>query len=392
MLPSSRALCEETGSVNPALVEPFGALPESLGAVREAASSHTMAHAAATYYPALDGVRAIAVVIVLLYHHGLLSAGWIGVDLFFALSGFLITGILRRSAAAKNYWAAFYIKRSTRILPPVLLLLLIVALERRPPAIGVLAYLFFAGNIVELTSSAIWQLAPLWSLAIEEHFYLFWPMAVRRVSRLALIRVAAAGLLAEPILRFAATHIISNMAGPQNRWNNPIFLLTPFRLDAMLCGALLALMVEGGRIPRWLKRWSLPSALALFALFFAMTHAVTSFRRTSDSALFNAFGYSLIAIAAGMTISYLVLNQNSIPARLLASRALVYVGGISYGIYLFQLPVQSLLQTILPPLNPITHAAVDLTATLALATLVFHFYEKPIIAWGRKTAGALRTA
>lgn len=345
MSPSYCGRCENSSSVLLAEAEPL--VPQPWMVARKAAAVPTIVHAPPTYYPALDGVRAVAVVIVLLYHHGLLSAGWIGVDLFFALSGFLITGILRRSASDKSYWSAFYIKRSTRILPPVLLLLLFVAMERHPPALSAFAYLFFAGNIVELTSSAIWQLGPLWSLAIEEHFYAFWPTAVRRVSRLALMQFAVLGLVTEPVLRFAATHVISNMVGAQTRWNNPIFLLTPFRLDAMLCGALLALLVEGGRVPRALKRWSLPSALALFAIFLAITHAVSSFRRTSDSVLFNTLGYSLIAIAAGLTISYLVLNPRSIAARVLGSKVPVYLGGISYGIYLFQLPVQSLLQTVL---------------------------------------------
>jgi peptidoglycan/LPS O-acetylase OafA/YrhL len=345
------------------------------------------------YYPALDGLRTVSVLIVLLFHHGLLAAGWVGVDIFFALSGFLITGILRSSASTPTYLRSFYAKRVTRILPPVLLLLLLVALQRRALSLAYLAYLFFAGNLIELSSSAIWQLSPLWSLAIEEHFYLAWPLAIRRLSRRTLIRLTLALLLTEPILRALATLTLRHYLGPQLRWNTPIFLLTPFRLDGLLAGALLALLLEDTRIPTTLtltlKRWSLPTSAILFTLFLALEALIPTFRRTTDSLPFNTFAYTLTALASAALIAHLVLNPNAALTTLLARPPLVLLGRISYGLYLFQLPVKALLSTLLPHTNEAHLLPLTLAATIAVATLSFRLYEKRCIAAGRRLASRL---
>src|ERR1700753_580321 len=105
--------------------------------------------------PQLDGLRAIAVILVFMFHHGLVRSGWIGVDIFFVLSGFLITGILRRDTGNPKYWSSFYAKRVTRILPPLLAVVIVVLLAEPHFKLGSLGYLLFASNIVELTPYAI---------------------------------------------------------------------------------------------------------------------------------------------------------------------------------------------------------------------------------------------
>ena len=185
----------------------------------------------------LDGIRSLAVLLVILLHHHLLALGWAGVDLFFVLSGLLITGILRRERMAPHYWRSFYYKRATRILPPLCILVpLSYLLTKRATFPSALGYLLFAANIQDVGSHSIPLLGGLWSLSVEEHFYLIWPFAVYALSRRTLMRLLTALLLVEPMLRGVATHWFT---GP-----GPIYVLTPFRLDGLAIGSLLALMLE----------------------------------------------------------------------------------------------------------------------------------------------------
>jgi peptidoglycan/LPS O-acetylase OafA/YrhL len=344
------------------------------------------------YFPALDGLRTVSVCIVLAFHHGLFPAGWVGVDIFFVLSGFLITGILRNSAHKPSYLRTFYIKRTTRIVPPVIILLVSVFLIVRTFSWAYIAYLLFAGNIVELTRASIWLLSPLWSLAIEEHFYLAWPFAVRRLSGMSLIRVGFAVLLAEPLLRCLCTIALRHTSTPQLHWNTPSFLLTPFRLDGLVAGALLSLLLERASregatqasIFHRLRHQLLAISLSLFALFLATEALVPSFRRTTDNLAFNSIAYTLTAIASALLIAHLVLNPGSIFTSLLAARPMVLVGRISYGVYLFQLPVKACVLRLLPHSSDFLRFFIDVPITLIVAAISFLLCESPMIRLGRR--------
>ncbi len=141
----------------------------------------------------LDGLRGLAVLLVLAYHHALLNSGWLGVDLFFALSGYLITTILRSARHDEEYWKPFWIKRATRILPPFLLVLVLTPLLGFIVTIRQFAgYLFSLGDVMAYVHSQFEPLRPLWSLAVEEHFYLAWPFAVRYLRRRNLVIILTA--------------------------------------------------------------------------------------------------------------------------------------------------------------------------------------------------------
>jgi peptidoglycan/LPS O-acetylase OafA/YrhL len=101
----------------------------------------------------LDGVRAVAILMVLFFHRGYFAYGWTGVDLFFILSGFLITGALRKTRANPDYWSRFYMRRAARILPPVLLLMLLYSLAVKPHLPTIIGYTLFAGNLMSYTAS-----------------------------------------------------------------------------------------------------------------------------------------------------------------------------------------------------------------------------------------------
>src|SRR5215469_12179944 len=151
----------------------------------------------------VDGVRAIAIALVVAHHFDLLPLGWTGVHLFFVLSGLLITGILRRSRHDRSYWAPFYVKRATRILPPLVLTVLSTAVFLSIPwrKLG-FYYIFFAANFAEAFHRGESRtLGVMWSLAVEEQFYFFWPFAVRFLNRTQLMRMLLLLLFFEPILR-----------------------------------------------------------------------------------------------------------------------------------------------------------------------------------------------
>ena len=132
----------------------------------------------------LDGLRGIAILLVFFYHQGFIeSFGWAGVDLFFVLSGYLITRILRGTRNSPVFWKHFYVKRIARLAPVLAITLCAVGLlSRHVPWLGFLGYVFFLGDWVDLTSRAISMLTVMWSLAVEEHFYLVWATLVRKGS------------------------------------------------------------------------------------------------------------------------------------------------------------------------------------------------------------------
>jgi peptidoglycan/LPS O-acetylase OafA/YrhL len=204
--------------------------------------------------PQLDAVRGIAILIVLVHNlHGFSSPpfslvsnyGWMGVDLFFVLSGFLITGILLDSKSSENYFRNFYARRSLRIWPlyySVLLLMFVILPLVRPQDAPELfqrsspwwSYPFFLQNfLVAAPALAVGPLGVSWSLAVEELFYLVWPFVVRFASTERLQWIAWVVLLASPWLRlqFIAQHWII--------YSNPFC-----RLDGMMAGALLAILVR----------------------------------------------------------------------------------------------------------------------------------------------------
>jgi peptidoglycan/LPS O-acetylase OafA/YrhL len=331
----------------------------------------------------LDGLRGCAVLLVLLFHHGLIRSGWVGVDIFFVLSGFLITGILRRETSSPNYWQSFYLKRATRILPAMILLLTSVFILAGHFKVIYLGYLFFASNVVQLSPLALGPLAALWSLAIEEHFYFVWPLAVKKLNRDRLLKLSLGIVVVSPFLRIAGTVLVQHVWGSRNNWDNPIFLLTPFRIDGLAAGAALALLLEEGRCPAFLRRWSGIASLAAAFIFLGLEFFVKSFRRTTDNLLFNGFGYSLVVLSSFFLVSFLVLKPNSAVTRILSSKMLVFIGTISYGFYLYQQLAQHITRIFITTATSRLLFLPDLITTAILATASFYLIEKPIIGWGK---------
>jgi peptidoglycan/LPS O-acetylase OafA/YrhL len=339
----------------------------------------TAEHAEVPRNRSLDGLRGVAVLLVLLYHHHCLNSGWIGVDLFFVLSGYLITSILRRTRTDEFFWHGFWIKRFTRILPPFLLLLLVTALLRfRLSWLQALAYLLSFGDVMAYVRPTFEPLRPLWSLAIEEHFYIFWPIAVRIFPRRILVYILLTLLALEPILRAFASLF-------RPGWEL-VYFLTPFRLDGLALGCLLSLGLELPSHSDLIRKWSgLATALFILTWFCFRLFYGHGFTRDNPTVIYNSICYSLISLIAVSCIGYLIANPKSICARALSWRPLVFTGVISYGLYLYQVLMR---ETMTRTWHLTDREAfwIDTPITFLIAWLSFRFYERPIIAWGKTRA------
>ena len=214
--------------------------------------------------PELDGIRGIAILLVLATHFGypaagpglfrnMLSLGWVGVDLFFVLSGFLITGILLATKGRANYFQRFYLRRLFRILPIYYAFLILIFhglpfLGRSVTGAGEAWYWLYIANWRNGSSP---YLQHFWSLAIEEQFYLGWPLLVHLCSRRSSKLVCVSIVLLSPVVRFLAFQMgVSPFT---------VYEVTPLRLDGLAFGALLAL-ADGAELRR-ARRW-VPAACA----------------------------------------------------------------------------------------------------------------------------------
>jgi peptidoglycan/LPS O-acetylase OafA/YrhL len=332
----------------------------------------------------LDGIRGIAIIMVVLHHSGLLNAGWTGVDLFFVLSGFLITQILLKTKSDEDYWSTFYKKRARRILPPLIpLIILGLALT---PGLNLwfgAAYLLFFGNAVMAAGYIVPILGITWSLAVEEHFYLVWPLAIRYLSRKNVAALACAIILIEPFLRAFATHYLSRQA---------VQVLTPFRLDGLAAGSILALSLEHARVVSLIKAvaaWGCAAAFGIYALLYRLLGH--SFTHMENHALFNGLGYSLIVFIAFFFISYVLFHEDAVLSKVLSFRPLAELGKISYGVYLYHMLSMVLVAKFLGLGTLSTRsirriAIIDIPLAVIIAYLSYRFYEKPIMTW--KGAGS----
>lgn len=360
-----------------------------------------------TRLPALDGVRGLAILLVLLHHFTVIkpatagenvfvqltALGMHGVDLFFVLSGFLITGILLDTKGSPNYFGKFYARRLRRILPLYYLVLALCffalpALPRIFPGLTQwvankdashewLWYAGFASNVLiaKLGSFHHGVLDVSWSLAIEEQFYLFWPLVVRFTSPKALRKICLLLIVGALVCRAALVAVGTGWI--------PIYVLTPCRIDAIAAGAWIALEMRSGRLDA-MRRWSWPLMLccaAATAGFFAAGLL------GPDSGLMLTVGYSLIV---GIFSGALVLALRDGPA-FFESRALGLLGRYSYAIYLFHMPIRAALRDLAfgdaqfralpaePLVWQLAFYALALILVFIPAMLSWHGYEKQFL-------------
>jgi len=315
--------------------------------------------------PELDGVRGMAILLVLLSHfQGPRPAsfpsilfvpedlGWSGVDLFFVLSGFLITGILVETRRSSNYFSSFYARRMLRIFP-LYLVFIFGYFEIALPLARYFgheqhsnyAQMWYWLHLSNWRSAFILDLGPLshlWSLSIEEQFYLIWPMVVLLVRPSWLVYVCCAMILTPLGLRLA---FLNNVYG----WEL-LHRLTPFRIDSLAVGCVIALFV---RNKKWLSiaqpRLWLITSIALAPLLAVLVFAKTL---SAGSRLMTTWGYTAFALAYGCLVfsAYLYSGSSMWLASQLRSAPLRAFGKYSYAIYVLHWPLVGLQKRVLAAL------------------------------------------
>ncbi|HEU0302279.1 MAG TPA: acyltransferase [Longimicrobium sp.] len=356
------------------------------------------------HVPALDGLRGIAILAVLVLH--LTSAltapestparlarqagsfGWSGVDLFFVLSGFLITGILADAQETPRRFRTFYARRALRILPLyygflLLLFAVPVLLGTRAyvtPLDQQLPYWLYLQNFWWLKTGALEFSAHLWTLAIEAQFYLAWPLAVFTLSRRNALRVCLACIAGALAFRLACIFTMDDLRA--------IYFLTPARMDGLTVGGAIALIARGPGGWAGLRRWAPRVMAAAFAVLAMAPLHPSGFN--PGGVYMTSVGYTALAFFFGaLLVMALDAGRPPLP-RLLSAPVLRFFGRYSYGLYVFHVPLVSLAR--LGGITPnrfagtrwelaglLGYAMLMLAATLLLAMASFHLYEKPFL-------------
>ena len=346
------------------------------------------------HQPALDGIRAIAVMLVVLFHAGLpfVPAGYLGVSVFFTLSGYLITSLLlvEHARTGTVRLGAFYGRRVKRLLPASTLCIAGVVVARqlgafadvtdlRSDVVGAVLQVFNwvqlggSGSYGDLFGSATSPLDHYWSLAIEEQFYWLWPMVVLGVARLVQRRGERTPafrtrrrltvlLTLTTIVMSVVAMAIAEFAGP-----DAAYWATPARLPEILVGAWLAVVLHHRHVPSNAARLALPSLVAILA---------ASALLPSDHGPAYDGWLPLFAVLSAVLIYS--MQADGRVRRILSMRPLVTIGTISYGVYLFHWPVFVVLRERGWTLTEAPHLAGAVAITVALALVSYTVVERPV--------------
>lgn len=330
---------------------------------------------------ALDGLRSVAFIAVFVHHALGAPLLWMGVDLFFVMSGFLITGILvdaKKRQSPGGYFATFFRRRALRIIPPYYLVLAVafatVLRDRQSEAPW---FVFFASNVRDAGHRPGLDafVSPMWSLAVEEQFYLAWPAVVLLTSPRAMVALAASLLVLAPAARALVTVLD---VGPFAAYR-----LTPCRIDLLAAGALLAVAwrTHRGLVVR-ARRPALALAAAALTAMLVIGACVPSFRVAGGSLLFNTLGYSLCAVAAcGAFVFAVTASPGELAHRALTHRVPVLLGTVSYGMYLVHEGVIVAVAGRVAGPRPLV-ALLALAVTFAIAWASWVCLERPLLRWG----------
>jgi peptidoglycan/LPS O-acetylase OafA/YrhL len=357
----------------------------------------------------LDGIRGLAILMVLILHYfyqlslGSVDNGsllvhlhnfthwfWSGVDLFFVLSGFLIGGIIIDNRESKNFLQVFYIRRALRILPAYsLLLIAFYALRSQldPARFGALfygnapifpefSYFTFTQNIFLGLAFAMHRdsaifLGPTWSLAVEEQFYMVVPFCLLITPRRYWVSL---------LVWLAILALMLRMLFPEQL----PYVVTPFRMDSLFLGVLAALVVRRVSLRALLqeRKWILRSAFLLLLVMVVLFVA-------EGKLVWRAPQYSVLACFYTVLLLIAVIESGSLHLGIFRFPPLRFLGLISYGLYLFNMPILWLCHGLAlgarPSLNSGIACAVTLISlivTIALASISYLFFERRFLSLG----------
>ena len=366
------------------------------------------------HLPRLDGFRGLALVFVVLFHlvvfredgtwFSRFHYGWMGVDMFFALSGFLIGRILLEDRGRPGWLRTFFARRVLRIFPAYWLTLVFVFFvvpHLAPPTAAAYPheefpiYLAYLHNLVlpHYVEGGARYLAHTWSLAIEEHFYLLLPLCVLVLRRRGLMVGAVLVILASPVLRYA--YLIETPRVGLAYLH--VYRTTPFHLDGLAAGFLLAVVLHGARTlgarpVNWAQRLALVAVLFLAPSFWVLRFFANSgfdcFMARATDPRVAAPMYAFLGVGFAGVVGLLAvfpggdgLRGTPGPVRLVgrtldllfANRVLIWIGKRSYGLYLYQ--------TVVFELMPEQSELVRVAVTVAAASFSYTHFELPILRW-----------
>lgn len=354
----------------------------------------------------LDGLRGIAILLVIPHNSDIFPAvknwafpfavlshaGWTGVQLFFVLSGFLITGYLLDSRGSPNYYRAFFARRVLRIFPLYFLVLIIFLLilphivqlsEARLETYDQQVWLWvFLSNWTQPFNGTVVWFPHFWSLAVEEQFYLVWPFVVALVPkrRLLLTTLIVAGIA-------ITSRIVRHKMGSSS---DVIYMFTTTRMDALALGAAAAVLARRQDILELCRKHQ--AGLAISALGLALVSAAISrvFDTHDPGTIF--IGYTLLATAGAMLILALYAGSGSGNwlERIFSIAPLRACGKYSYAMYIFHmLVIQASGNQLIKVLqatgsaSPLLYSLTIIVISYALGWLSFHLYERHFLALKR---------
>lgn len=380
--------------------------------------------------PALDGIRAVAVALVLADHGGIpgVPGGFIGVDVFFVLSGFLITSLLLDELGRTGGLdlPGFWVRRARRLLPALIVMVLAVVVLRelfpsdavaavRDDAVGAF---FWVANWVFIFRDTDYftqgdppsPLQHTWSLAVEEQYYVLWPLVLLAVAvalalatrrraakpRLRTVRMVVFGLALAGAAASAVESclmVATESTGSLNR----VYFGTDTRVQALLVGAAAAalLVADWPALARYgsqiRTRWGRVMAQVLPVIGLTMLAVVAHFA-TGSAPEFRRGLLIVVALAAVFIVAPVALEQRGLVARVLAFPPLVWLGVISYGVYLWHWPIFLALNGERTGLTGLPLFAIRAVATVAVAAISWWLIEQPIKRWRPAHVPQLRLA
>lgn len=357
------------------------------------------------YIPQLDGLRGLAILGVLLFHTGRFSLGWTGVVLFFVLSGYLITGILFDGKQRPAYFGNFYMRRALRIVPAYYLVLGLTWWIKRDFTVSALdaevesavpEWTYFLLYVQNYWMGEHWFGSRLshflgfsWTLAVEEQFYLVWPLLVYLLRARALLLLCAALVAAAPLLRMWILGVS----------DNPMLALVslPSHLDSLAIGAAICLMSRDAGLCIWLTRRAGAGLLFAAGIPLAFLVWITGFTPYVATGQWmhlpgNAWFLTLISLVFGAVL-ILALSGHSCVSSALAWRPLRALGKISYGVYLYFTLAYFLVAiayrvsvsfpfpgTRIGEWESLAINAVQMVLTVAMAAVSYRYLESPLLA------------
>lgn len=338
--------------------------------------------------PSLYGLRALSIALVILSHvflHArphdgtsrvllaLAGNGTIGVSIFFVISGFIITLLLlrERERSGRISLSEFYVRRIFRILPAFLLYVGTIFVLTKASIIDVPATQFLRALTftMDYVTTKNWFLAHVWSLSVEEQFYLIWPLLVVLYSRRVLAWIATSLIVLGPVLRMLDRALL-----PSTRFE--IEYMGHTRADLLMFGCLIALWFEHERLARVLKKTDALCVPLFSAAFLFVISPLIELR--FGGVYIKTIGYTLQGISIAFVMLYLIFRPRGFWGRIMNSKVIVHIGFISYGLYLWQQLFIGFRQF------GFISALIRIAAAVVLAELSYLLVEHPMLQLRRR--------